>query len=121
MFSLKGDYLQVTQGDTGIINVTLAGDEFTASDKAQITFSRRDDTILLEKVTDISDNVASFSFDIDDTAEIQAGDYQWEVAIVKDAVVSGGHIVSGNKKYTPHLRPMPLRINDALTDISGGV
>ena len=120
MYSLKGNYLEITQGDTGEINVTLAGDEFTSSDKAQITFSRRDGTILLEKVAGITDNVASFSFDIDDTADISEGDYQWEIALVKGAVVSGGHIVSGTSKYTPHVKPMPLRINNALLDINGG-
>lgn len=121
MFAFVGDELVITQGDTGELYATITGDEFGSSDKAQVTFAGKDGTIMLQKVTGFTDDTAEFDFDIDDTADIPAGDYIWELRIVKGATVSDGKITAGTSAYTPHNKPMPLRIVDALCDIHEGV
>ena len=118
---LKNGFLSMVQGDTEDLVVNLSGETFTASDKAQITFSMRDGTVLMNKVANIASNVVTFSFDIDDTKDIPEGDYKWEIQIVTGASVTSGRIVSGTKKYTPYEKAMPLRINDALNDITEGM
>ena len=117
---LKNGFLSLVQGDTEDLVINLTGETFTSSDKAQITFTRSDGTVLMNKVANINNNAVTFSFEINDTKDIPEGDYKWEIQIVTGATVTNGKIVSGTKKYTPYEKPMPLRINDALNDITGG-
>lgn len=117
MFKLIGTTLKITQGDTGELEVTATGATFGSSAKAQLTVTDRAKTQVLQKIVDITNNVATFEFDTADTAELDEGVYLWELRFVDGATVTEGVITAGTYIGTPHDGPMTLQIIDALGDI----
>lgn len=117
MFSLNGKTLTITQGDTGNLAIDTTGETFGASDRAQLTVTDKKQTVLLQKVAEISNGAAAFEFANADTADIPAGAYQWELRFVKNATITNGKITAGDEINTPFDGPMPMRIIEALGDI----
>lgn len=117
MIKLIGTTLKMVQGDTGPLNVSVIGATFGSDDRVQLTIADKDKNILLQKVSEFTDNAAAFEFENADTADIDEGVYLWQLRFVKDATVSGGEITAGTDIDTPFDGPMPMRIYDALSDI----
>lgn len=114
MFDVIGRRIVLSPGDTGVVSFVPEDMQVGEGDRAVFTVSGRGGRLMLEKVAAPEGNVFHVPFLSGDTDSWRAGEYLWDIRVVRSAVVDeGGRVTDGAEVITP-FPPSPLVIAKAV-------
>ena len=122
MFSVDGNTITLSRGDTGGIKIkavaTLNGEPFTfgSDDRALFSIKNSQGEVLKEKVAELTNNEFMVYFMNSDTDSLSPGSYSWDVRYVVNPYYQNGRIVNGDQVLTPK-EPMTINILTVVGDI----
>lgn len=84
MFTIDGKNIELTRGDSFSFTMTFTGRTLPVGCTALFTVKKRvkDDTPVIEKTIAVSDNKAAVFLYPEDTAELSAGTYFWDMRVM---------------------------------------
>ena len=108
MFTVDGNVITLSRGDTGAIDIAASGYTFGSDDRALFTVKDRFGTVVIERAYEMTSNAFTVTFYNSDTDTLTPGAYTWDVRyVINPAYDTGGKIVDGDQVITPNL-PMKL-------------
>lgn len=117
MFSVDGTLISLSRGDTGSIDFTATGYEFTAADRALFSMKNGRGQIVKQEIYELTDGVFTVTFYNSDTDELPAGNYTWDVRYVINPVFNDNNeIVDGDQVITP-VGPQRLTLLEVVGNI----
>jgi uncharacterized protein YjiK len=121
MFSVEGFLITLSRGDTGSVTINASGHTFTAADRALFTVKNNKGNVVKQSVYPIEDGQITVYFSNDDTDDLAAGNYTWDVRYIinpmYDTDEQGNQvIVDGAQVITP-MTPQRLTLLDTVGQI----
>ena len=117
MFSVEGNKITLSKGDTGAVKIVVSGYTFGADDRCLFTMKSGNGTIVKQKAYAMTNNEFVVSFLNAETDTLVAGNYSWDVRwVIHPYYDSAGRIVDGDQVLTPEL-PMGINLLTVVGDI----
>lgn len=102
MFKVDDRLILISRGDTAVLTFVSTGRMLTPDDAVMMTVqSKRFGTIFRSVQTPDSEGKTMFAFMNQETVHWNAGEYDWDIRVVLDAVMENGEIIGGRDVTTP--------------------
>ena len=108
MFSVEGNTIRMSRGDTGTVTVGVSGYTFSSNDRVLFTVSGGGE-VKIRRELQIVNGEVTIEFVNSDTDSLNPGNYSWDLRFVMNPTYdqTSGMIIDGDEVNTPEL-PMPL-------------
>lgn len=120
MFEVKGKHIRMSAGDTGQLIVQTSGAALTDADRAVLCVKQEAGAagVLVEKtVVPTEEGLCIFAFENEDTENLDAGLYMWDVRFVFSAVLDADGRVTGGEQVITPFAPQIFEIVGVVGDV----
>lgn len=117
VFSVVGNKITLSRGDTGGVILAAEGYDFGADDRAVFSIRNSAGTIVMQRVYELENNEFTVTFFNADTDTLMPGSYSWDVRyVIHPYYDESGNIIDGDQVITPNT-PMNLTLLTVVGDI----
>lgn len=116
MFDVRGTHILLTQGDTAILTITARGTALTQADRAVFTVrDRPGGRKHIERVlTPDEQGRVHVMISNEDTQNLRAGAYAWDIRYVLEAQTQANGQVTGGREVITPIRPGVMTVMEAV-------
>jgi hypothetical protein len=116
MFSVQGDKITITRGDTAALTVRATNKTFASADRAIFTIATKGGETKFSQEYELNNGNFAVQLTNAITSEFEPGVYKWQVRYVVSPVRTDGAITDGSEVKTPK-EPQDFVVLGVLTDI----